>query len=343
MSNIVVPQGFSAVSNRFTGVKNNDLSAGIEASFALIGYRGKVWSIRYRGEERPLMRDDGDGPRNSIEVVIVKAAGVKSKIYYPDWKPGSNEPPHCFSTNGLAPDPGAKHKQHASCAACPMNAWGSRISEAGKPGKACADSKRLAVVPMIDIPNELFGGPMLLRVPAASLNELAEFGDGMSKLGFPYFSFATRISFDPQAEYPKFKFSAIRPLTDSEADIVMEMQNSPRTTRILAEGAEHAAVQSAAPASPFEQPVPQQVTPQAPVTPRPTVVSAPVAATAPAPAVTPTNGGFGAMGPAVPVTENKPRPTLQVVPAESVAPSQEAPSSFDDDLEAQLANLLPPT
>ena len=179
--NALVPQNFGQVSQRFAAQPvENDLSAGVQAGFGIIGYRGKVWSTRYRGEEKQLMRPDGDGPRNSIEVVIVKASGHVSKIWYKDgFVEGSSAAPDCYSTNGVTPDVGSKNKQHTACASCPMNQWGSRITPAGKQGKACSDSKRLAVVPSDNIGNEILGGPMLLRVPAASLRDLAGFGEKM--------------------------------------------------------------------------------------------------------------------------------------------------------------------
>jgi hypothetical protein len=56
MSQELVPQNFGPISARFQGVAvENDLGAGVQAGFGIIGYRGKVWSTRYRGEERQLM------------------------------------------------------------------------------------------------------------------------------------------------------------------------------------------------------------------------------------------------------------------------------------------------
>ena len=286
--NAIVPASFQGqVSTVFAGrAVENDLSAGVQGGFGLIGYRGKVWSIRHRGEERQLMRDDGDGPRNSIEVVILKGSGVVSKIFYEaGWVEGSNAPPDCFSTNGVTPDISAGKKMAPTCAVCPKNAWGSRITPQGKQGKACSDSKRLAVVPLADIPNELFGGPMLLRVPAASLQDLATFGDTMAKLGYPYYAIGTRISFDPAESYPKFVFAGIRPLTDAEAKRVVEMQDDPAITRILAECSELVPAQApqAALADAFEQP--PTLAPV--VVPQPAPVQQPVASA----------GGFGAAAP----------------------------------------------
>lgn len=237
MTTELIPQNFGAISTKFQQAPPvDDLSSGIQSSFGLIGYKGKVWSIRYRGEERQLMRDDGDGPRGSIEVVILKASTHISKIWYEQgYVEGSNAAPDCFSNNGIAPEATSAKPQCASCAICPHNQWGSRVTPAGKSGKACADSKRLAVVPLADLNNEVFGGPMLLRVPAASLQDLAGYGQKMQQMGYPYFSIGTKIAFDPAESYPKFILNGLRPLDDGEADIVLGLRDSHTVQRILSE------------------------------------------------------------------------------------------------------------
>ena len=57
MSNSMITQSLGALPEVFRNqaVASSDLSSGISASFGHIGYKGKVWSIRYRGEERALM------------------------------------------------------------------------------------------------------------------------------------------------------------------------------------------------------------------------------------------------------------------------------------------------
>jgi hypothetical protein len=367
--NAVIPAQFGAVSARFQGMAvENELGAGIQSGFGIIGYKGKVWSIRKGGEEKNLMRDDGDGPRNSIEVVVLKAAGVVSKIFYANgYVEGSTAAPDCYSTNGVTPAAGAAKKQSIACATCPINAWGSRITSAGKQGKACSDNKRLAVAPLNDIPNEVYGGPMLLRVPAASLTELATFGSKMSSLGYPYYAFGTRIAFDANESYPKFVFSAIRPLSDQEADLVIRMRESPEVARILAED-EHAAPALAPPrqaASAFEQPGPgpaaarqeQQALPNASVTghtnvvpmPRPTTggastPSAPTAAmTTATPRTTTTSAPATAQSPAVAAPMAQPAGGAPPVSSTTTSPSDAAAmaptgvQNFDDALDALLA------
>jgi hypothetical protein len=345
MSNVMIPSNFGAVSTRFANQKvEDDLSAGVSAGFGIISYRGKVWRTKFRGEETSLMREDGDGPRASIEVIILKAANHLSKIFYKDgYKEGSTESPDCFSTNGLTPDINSKAKQANTCANCPMNAWGSRITPAGKPGKACSDSKRAVVVPLGDMDNEVFGGPMLLRIPAASLQDLAQYGQKMGALGYPYYAIGTRISFDVKEAFPKFVFNAIRPLTDEEADRVIELRDDPRVGRILSEA--EVSVE-AAPAEPaFEQ----QPTGTARSTgnggasfaPSPTTSSEPVKR-APAPAALPAHDPeTGEVKAEAPKRSYKKTPA----PAPVAAPVEEedAPTStsFDDELDAQLDGLLP--
>lgn len=258
--NNMIPAGFGqgAVSTIFQGAPTENLGEGIRGGFGIVGYRGKVWSIKYQGKENPLMRDDGDGARASVEVILLKAAPNIAKIFYENgYVDGSTAPPDCWSTNGMTPDPAASKKQCTTCAGCPQNAWGSKVTDAGKPGKACSDSKRIAVAPLNDIANEMFGGPLLLRCPAASLKDLKMYGDQLQSYGFPYYAVATRISFDIAEAFPKFVFSAMRPLTDDEARQVVELRDDPRVKQILSESVEIVhhepeAGQAAVPSTPFE-------------------------------------------------------------------------------------------
>lgn len=339
------------VSTKFAGQKADELSAGIQGGFGRLGYKGKVWTIHHRGASTPIMWPNNAGPMNYVDVVILKAAGVISKTFYDGvFVEGTNDQPHCLSSNGITPDPAAPHKQSTTCALCPKNQWGSQVRQdgtAGK-GKACADTKRLAIVPLADIKNDMYGGPMLLRVPAASLQELATFDASMQKHGYPYYAVGVRISFDHNEAYPKFIFEAQRVLTDAEADLVLEHRADPRVDRILAEDSFPAAPPSGtAPALVAPTPAPAPVV--APVVTAPTPVPA---TTPPAPAV----GGFGA-APAAPAPQPaapKPRQTrvakaqaAMQAPAPAAAPSApEVPQGngfdpqVDADFDAKLEDLM---
>ena len=275
MNDMILPPTFAAPSAKLAQIaaKPEDLGAGIGAAFPVLSYRGKVFRMKHRGQETPLMRADGSGPMSSLEIVIVKASPVISKIYYKGgYKEGDSAPPDCWSVNGVAPDAASPSKQCATCAGCPMNAWGSRISEAGKAGKACADSKRLVITPAGDMRNEAMGGPMLLRVPAASLGGLSTFAQALQSQGYPYYGVVAQISFDIAEAYPLLQFKPVRPLTDAEVDVLVELQNSAQTTRILNEPVDHVVAEVAASVT---------VTPAAPPAAAPPAAAPPVATPAP--------------------------------------------------------------
>jgi hypothetical protein len=201
---------FGAVASAFgpSSRGNDELSSGIQGGFSVVSIRGKAWRIKYQGEERVLMRDDGDGPRSSMEVVLIKASNNIAKIFYEHgYEEGSSSPPDCWSTDGQKPDAAAPKKQCATCAGCPHNAFGSAPN--GK-GKACQDSKRVAIVPAANVDNDVFGGPMLLRVPPASLKELRSYADKLNALGYDYWTVVTRLSLDVDTEYPRIIFNAVK-------------------------------------------------------------------------------------------------------------------------------------
>lgn len=285
-----LPQGFGAVSQVFGGGAgtNDELGAGVNSSYGIVGYKGKVWSIRFSGENKPLMREDGDGPKNSIEVVLVKASAAISKIFYQNgYVEGSNAAPDCWSPDGVKPDASVQKKCHATCADCPMNAWGSRVTDAGKQGKQCSDSRRVAVVPINDIENDLFGGPMLLRIPAASLKDLKSYGDLLSSYQYPYYAAVTRIAFDPNEAYPKFVFNAVRPLTDAEAAKIVKLRDDKRVATVLSETAASVAAgavgeeKKSVASSPFEQDAPAGTPSTSAPAPATTTAGSPAATTAP--------------------------------------------------------------
>lgn len=312
-----IPAGFGSLPAAFAGKTgaNDELGAGIASSYGIIGYRGKVWSIKHQGKETQLMRPDGDGARGSIEVVVVKASAAIAKIFYKGgYVEGSSSPPDCWSSNGVTPDAAAQNKQASTCAQCPMNAWGSRVTESGKQGKACSDSRRIAIVPLEDIQNEAFGGPMLLRIPAASLKDLKAYGDRLNSFGFPYYAVATRISFDPKEAYPKFVFKEMRPLTEAEASQIIDLRGDRRVSSLLSEAQDFVAPKEEDTGHPTG---PSWEAPKA-------AAPAPKPAPAPAPAPAPKAVAPKAAAPVAP-------PVVEEFEEETGGAA--APSSFDDMLE----------
>jgi hypothetical protein len=282
------------------------LAAGVRSPYAIIGYKGKVWTVRYNGETRQVLRETQPGmppePEAFLDVVIVDASPMLSKTFYASgYVEGSTEAPDCSSINGITPDAGVKAKQAETCALCPQNVWGSSTNEStGKKGKACSDGRRIAVVPIRDITNESFGGPMMLRIPPASLQAGQQYASKLAPLGVDTHMVATRISFDVKEAYPSFVFTAIRVLTPDEFATVLKMRETSETKAILYNStagadvpalpppdngrADVSAVQGIAP--PVAPPAAAAPLPGATPTP-PAPPPAPPAAAAPAPAPTP--------------------------------------------------------
>lgn len=346
----------------FQGQDGSELAGGIGSSFAVVSIRGKGFRIKWRGDEHaiylPADPAQGIAPNTIlkpfIDVVIVKASPVISKNLYPDgYAPGADAPPKCFSTDGVAPDAASEQKMAPSCATCPYNQWGSKILPDGRKAKMCQDLKRIAVVPLADVSNEGFGGPMLLRVPAGSLQSLNGFNEGLKKVNAPYFAVGTRISFDQTSEYPLLNFVGMRWLTADEAAKIKEMQDGAQVKRILSEPVEavrgEVVMPGQHPGGPVTQPgtAPAQPQPPRPVEPPAPVAPNPMATPA---AVPPATVGVLGVAPvaqpvvappvAQPVAPPVAQPVVAPPVAQPVAPPVAQPAATPPGLTPELMEQL---
>lgn len=219
---------------------DESLADGIGSSYGIVGYRGKVWSLRLRGETHTFTRPDDGSPAAFLDVIILRSAGYKSKSYYPAGsfdQDNSGGRPLCAALDGNTPDSGIAEPQAAACAICPRNEW--KTDSNGRKGRDCSDYKRLAVLILPSQTKALLGSPLMepvfLRVPAASLNDLAILGEAMTKKGFHYSSYITRIGFQLDKAHPQMTFRALQKLTSTEAPIVLPMREDPQAMRITGE------------------------------------------------------------------------------------------------------------
>jgi hypothetical protein len=228
---------FKAFAAQQGGVES--LSEGITGSYGVIGYKGKNWSLRYKGEKYNFKRADDGTPAASIDVIILRSAKQKSKSFYTayDEHQSEGQRPICASLDGLLPDDDVVQKQSETCALCPRNQW--RTNDKGKKVKDCSDYKRLAVLlaPSQTVP--FFGSallePVFLRVPAASLEPLANYGDDLARQGFSYFAVVTRVMFEPDTAHPKFMFKTVQVLGAKDAPVVIPMINEDLALRVTGE------------------------------------------------------------------------------------------------------------
>lgn len=231
--------GLAGQSQAFAALNPQDdnLAEGIGQSYGVIGYKGKVWSLRHRGERHNFVRPDDGTPSGHIDVVILGQAHHKSKSFYKKYDPNTSDGdrPICSSIDGLVPDADVAAKQSETCALCPRNVWKTDPTT-GRKGRECTDYKRLAVLVLPTQTKAMLGAPLMepvfLRVPPASLNSLAILGETMANQGFHFSSYITRISFDPNEAHPKMDFRPLQPLTDQEAPIILEMRAEPTVGRI---------------------------------------------------------------------------------------------------------------
>lgn len=212
----------------------NKLGEGIRASFPILSIDGKAWTARYEGREQ-ILSDNRGNPIPEIEVVILEAPGHTSKLFYNQpYVPKSGLLPACYSSNGIAPDKSVPVPVSPTCGACPNNELGSRIYN-GKRLKACADQKRLVVVPAADILNEVWGGPMLLRVPGGSLKSLKLYSEDLAHARLYFYGCTTMMRFAPGVSHQKLLFEYGRPLQDDEIRNVLTLRSSNAIRRILTE------------------------------------------------------------------------------------------------------------
>lgn len=299
---------------------SENLADGIGQSYGIINYKGKVWSLRYRGERKTFIRPDDGTPSSFIDVVILQSPGNKSKSYFKDYVDGSDEGPLCSSIDGIKPDAGVRVAQSTDCATCPRNVW--KQNATGRKTRDCQDYKRLAVLitpaqtkPMFD--NVALVEPVFLRVPAASLNNLANLGEQMAAMGYHFSSYVTRISFDPAQAHPQMVFKAVKPLSDIEAQkVVLPLRNDPLSLRII--GKEQGLLASPTATSAATPPTTGGTT-QTPSAPAPAANSSPT--------LTTTSTSVAETQPPSTSSSNE----SNVVPIKPAAAEEVSPSTFDLD------------
>lgn len=264
-------------------------------------------------------------PDTVLETVIVGANPRLSKTYYAKkWDPKDEpEAPDCFSLNGIRPDISIAAPENDLCATCPKNAWGSRVTDSGQQLKACADQKRLAVV-AADDPN---GTIYLLQVTPAALKGLNQYHKELAVRGIPAEVVRTRVSFDPDASFPKLAFSFGGFLDEETQQVVDSLFDTPEVKRITGELVEEAP----APAAPRKPVL---------VKPAPVVEEVEEEDEEEEEAPTPPSRGFGAKA-------AKPAPTKAKAKAKaaSKAKPKATPKATDeedvvDDIAAQIAAMF---
>ena len=224
------------VASAFKHLAPQSLGQGVGGGFSLIGYKGKVWSLRHNGETYYFTRDDDGTPLPYIDVVILGENPNVSKTYYPQgtYTEDAANPPTCSSLNQDVPDPGVPIPQSQTCGTCKRNVW--TTLQTGNKGQECKDSKRLAVLLMPAMTAKMLDEPLLspvfLKVPGGSLRPLKMYGDSLTHQGAHPASVVTRITFVRDKQF-EMKFEVKQPLTNDEAPVILPLLDDPQTINIM--------------------------------------------------------------------------------------------------------------
>lgn len=227
----------------------DEFSGGVASGFPVISYRGKVWRVKIAGDEQMHTDEDGNA-LPTIDVVLLKSNPLPSKTFYESgYVEGDQGKPRCWSSDGIKPDTGVVGPISPTCQACPKHVWGSKTTEQGRPTRACQDVRRVAVCMAHQLEEAATGlreiddvDIMLLRVPPASLNPLKDYADTVLKpKGIPPYVLVTRIGFEAEAAYPRFKFKGNRFLSEEEFRVASQLRESAEASRVLNES-EHSTV-----------------------------------------------------------------------------------------------------
>ena len=298
------------------------LGAGVGGeSIPRISIKGARFRIVEGGTETPL---------NSLhlDVIVVGVNPRVSKTWYAKKWSADAEPaaPDCSSLDGVRPNADSPQPQSELCASCPKNAWGSARSENGKDIKACSDTRRLAVVSADDPSGPIY----LLTVTPAALSALKAYEQALSRHGYPVEIVRTRVSFDPNASFPRLVFSFAGFISEEDQEVVSALHETPAVYAVTGESVESAAPPPApapkpmlvAPAKPKPAPAPEPEVEAVDTTPKRGFAKAAPVAPAPAPKA------------AAPVAKPKPK----VAPA---APASEpAAAGMENEVAALLGDLL---
>lgn len=249
----------------------------------------------------------------SLDVIIVGAVpGVTKSFYLKAYNPkddAEQKQPDCASLYGDVPDADSPNKQATSCAACPKNQWGSKVTEGGSEIKACSDYRRVALV-SVDDPETLYQA----NIPPASISKLWKpYLKELAMRGVDISMVKTRISLDDHQWVFQFagfidaeQFAATRAIPKAAITEVLGLTGRPAPAALPAPAAPAAAA------------------------PAPTPTPAPAAAPAPAPEAP--ARGFGKKKAATAATATPAAATATV----SVAPA----GSAIDALSAELGALI---
>lgn len=166
-----------------------------------------------------LMFEGAEIPGNKMNVVILDHI-LENNLFAGRYDPDTPASPVCFSLgrdeNELAPHENSPEPQHDTCRGCPMNEFGT--ADTGK-GKACKNSRRLALITEGDLEDIENAKVSYLKLPVTSVKGWAGYVRQLhTTLGRPPFGVVTEISLvpDPKTQF-KMQFKLVEQIDSAES------------------------------------------------------------------------------------------------------------------------------
>jgi hypothetical protein len=183
---------------------------------------------------------------NQMAVIIVDAL-LENVFYEGEYDPDTPQGPKCFAfakvEDELKPHPtvvDAGNDMHSQCAGCPMNDWGS--ADKGK-GKACRNTRRLAIIPagkfdgkkfepIEDVDHYKTAAIAFMKLPVTSIKGYSTFVKQIgNSLKRPPHGVITKVKviLDSKTQF-KVTFEALTEVPDELMDTVMARHDEAAAT-----------------------------------------------------------------------------------------------------------------
>jgi hypothetical protein len=165
--------------------------------------------LSIRGGQFALVRPDGARLQlqtTYIDVVICDVLRETSRIMFPEYRPGSDDPPICWSDNGMGPSANALEPQSPICETCQWNVKGTAQTFSGDDTTACRRTKKVAFF----IPDDPQVNIYLYQIGPGSFSNFKSYclWLGQQSGDIDIADCVTRITQDPEKQLT-FKFEAV--------------------------------------------------------------------------------------------------------------------------------------
>ena len=177
---------------------------------------GTLFLLIFHKAAKSMTAGTPRGLQNFVEWVVdfVNENNYFDTPYNPD-DPSS---PVCWSvsknkTIDMTPSESAVKIQHNDCASCWANEFGSATT--GR-GKACRNSRRLAIIAVSDLNNLDSAEVAYTKVPPTSIKSFDKVGNDVRKIfKRPMYGVVTEIKFDSDSDFEKLLFKVVKPISDA--------------------------------------------------------------------------------------------------------------------------------